>query len=1129
MVLDLETHRQVSGRADPSVAGPGRHVHVQLLGQVAVDVDGVRYVLTGRRVGDFLAYLSLANPDGCAVHAMAADLWPGVSPSQQRTNLRHMLHTLRDRYPEVALCVRRDSGRIAWAPTATVTVDARDWLETALSARDEEALQAALATGDSHLAIECAWAAPWRARLEAADAEVRGRLIDLQVRRRAFDEAYGVAVAPWQRDGKTPVDALRLLRLALLSGGVQRVQEVAAALAASEPRCAEAEAAVWRQEAERLQALASPRAPVPRLLDRTREWSRLLDAWDTAQSRRPTLVFVQGPAGIGKSTLLRAWQYWLEVQHITVISDGALDAPAIGSWAALQGDGTGFGAPPAQGAALGSGDVPTPTRAPAGSGHTVFPDRWGRYQQLAERCWKSTPGVLLLDNLEAAATDAWDWLQFLLRAPRREVLLVVVAARDDPATVRRRQALFQAVHATAACRLVALQPLDDRASLQLVEWFGPLPDTDVQSILQWSAGHPLALVHGAQAAAQRMRPVGLSTRVVIQERVAALPAGERRLLAAMTVVHHSMPVAFWRRLVPTLALHAFDRLKRAGLVAEDGEGRLSLAHAEIQAALRETVDGHTWRLWARRAARIASTEFSETPADLVATLFAAADDRGGAATWWMRVVDDARAALRFSDAAAACGQLEQLAAPPGRLHWALERARLLEESGDRVQATLVYRNASETALAAGDYTGLAGARAGLARCLAAQGEWDTAQNLLDENLAYFRTTADAAGVARTLVEQAQAAAVHGALRQAREWAEEARALAEMDQNPLTTALAEGQLGYIAWESGDPTEAIHYWRNAESHGAVAGDQLTVMRALGDIGVALLETGHLTTAVEYQWQKATLAHRHHLLEDLALALGNLGVAYQDAAMWATSTRCFTAASRLALGQGDRRILAILTNDLAYTWAQEGRVAAAETLWASALTLAEQLPLPRSIGQFALHWAEALWTVGELSRMPPLLRKAWRVRNASPEWDRARWRALMARLQVATGRLTPENARQRVLADFDRWLVPESRALLRVIAWELTQNAQDWEAAMHAVEPVWARHPHHVWQRYYAALTGVPPALPDLPPPPDWLSGLEVPPEDLARALVAYAAEAANAPTVRIDAPLPLSVGGESPPRP
>ena len=75
---------------------------IRLLGRFELRIDGVAVPsMDSVRVESLLAYLLLNRDVDVSRQRLAVLLWPDSTDVQARTNLRHVLHTLRRRLPDV--------------------------------------------------------------------------------------------------------------------------------------------------------------------------------------------------------------------------------------------------------------------------------------------------------------------------------------------------------------------------------------------------------------------------------------------------------------------------------------------------------------------------------------------------------------------------------------------------------------------------------------------------------------------------------------------------------------------------------------------------------------------------------------------------------------------------------------------------------------------------------------------------------------------------------------------------------------------------------------------------------------------------------------------------------------------
>ena len=75
-------------------------LHMRLFGPFELRSDGVPVTLTSSRAQSLLAYLALRGGQPQRRDRLAYLLWPDSTDRQARTNLRHLLHTLRAAIPD---------------------------------------------------------------------------------------------------------------------------------------------------------------------------------------------------------------------------------------------------------------------------------------------------------------------------------------------------------------------------------------------------------------------------------------------------------------------------------------------------------------------------------------------------------------------------------------------------------------------------------------------------------------------------------------------------------------------------------------------------------------------------------------------------------------------------------------------------------------------------------------------------------------------------------------------------------------------------------------------------------------------------------------------------------------------
>ena len=566
--------------------------------------------------------------------------------------------------------------------------------------------------------------------------------------------------------------------------------------------------------------------PEPPFVGRDEELRLLKDVIaTTGRDRRPRLVSITGPGGIGKSRL--AWE--LE-KYIDGISETIYwhrgRSPSYGEgitfWA--------LGEMVRRRARLAEDDDEATTRerirstvaelvptdedrrwvepalltllglepAPAGGRDVLFAAWRIFFERIAER----GTTVLLFEDLQWADTGLLDFIEHLLEWSRNVPLVVVTLARPELADRRPDWGAK-----TRNLAKLALQPLTDEAMRALLDGFVPgLPEPAIRAILARADGMPLYAVETVRAlvAEGRLerdgtayRPVGDlgeltipdTLRSLIASRLDALDPADRSLVADAAVLGQSFTLAGLtaisgvegEALEPRLRLlvrrELFD-LEIDPRSPERGQYQF------VQSLIREVAYGTLARR-ERRARHLAAARYYESLGE---------DELAGALASHYVAAHDASTEGAEADAVAA-------------------------------QARLALSGAAERA--------------------ATLGAHDEAVSYLRQAIAITAGAAERVELLLRAARSANAAARH---TDAESLAREAVSLAQAAGDPAAVGSGQALLGEILIDSGQPPEAVQVLEAAIAGLPESGSDAVRAAILANLSRALMRNGEPARSIQ-----------------------------------------------------------------------------------------------------------------------------------------------------------------------------------------------------------------------------------------------------------------------------------------
>ena len=661
-------------------------LRIRLFGELDVRVgDEPGAPLESARARSLLAYLLLHEGVAQSRQRLAFLLWPDSTESQARTNLRHLLHTLRSSVPAVAPYLDVTPQTIRWHGEQECWTDVAAF-EDALGRADEAepagdgelaALQEAAGHYAGDLVAGCYddWLLPERDRYRDRYTWAVRRLAGLLAARRDHAEAVRLGRELLRIDPLRE-DTYRLLMRVHDAAGdrataVRTYHECVSTLRRElgvEPSesTREAYAALMRQDSD------APAVSGAVLVGREVEWRRLARCWEAAEGGRAHLVLVSGEPGIGKTRLVEDFAAWCGHRGATVA--GGRSYPSEGE--------------------LGYGLVQAWLRAPAMAGHlrrlaehdrgqlarllpelgAGAPDAGDAAEQrrrLLESAARALaapgrPVLLVADDIQWCDGPSLQLLHYLVRQEASPQLLVVATLRrEDFDDAHALSGLLAGLQGIDRVTEVALDRLDPEETAELARRLAgrPVGPDEAGALHAETEGNPLFIVETLRAGWDRSA-VSPRLQSVITARLRQVSEPAQALLGLAAAVGREFSAGVLAAASPLDGLslvRALDELWRRGLVREQGTDAYDFTHGRIRDVVYDALAPAERRHDHLVIARALAGDPSARAGD-VARHYHRAGRAGEAVAWYRRAAAEAQRLHAYAEAVRLLDRALELAA-----------------------------------------------------------------------------------------------------------------------------------------------------------------------------------------------------------------------------------------------------------------------------------------------------------------------------------------------------------------------------------------------------------------------------------------------------------------------------------
>ena len=515
-------------------------LHIRLLGEFLLLSDETPVTTVDLpRLQSLSAYLVLHHGTPQPRFRLASLFWPDTTDAQALSNLRTLVHRLRQALPNADSYLRIDRHNLQWLPQSVETpwvLDVQEFENALMRAERAEqaqdvtetgkALQLAVSLYRGELLPSCydEWLLPERDRLRQANLRALERLINLLQREHNYESAIEMAQRLLRHDPLHEATYRRLMRLFAARGdraAALRVYHTCASVLERELGAEPSHAT--REVYDRLRHMeergtSAVVSPAPRLMEtpligRAREWAQLQAAWRQISHTATSLVILSGEAGIGKTRLAEELVAWASRQGATIASarcyapEGELAYAPVTTWLRQAAIRAAF--PRLSGIWLTEvarlvPDVLVERPDVAQPGPLL--ESWQR-QRLFEALARTIlatyqPLLLLLDDIHWCDQETLEWLHYLFRFDAQAPLMLIGTLRPEEIVVGHPlRTLLNALRRNQQVTEIALGALDGNDTAELAaQMVGRQLDPHITATLyQETEGNPLFIVETVRA------------------------------------------------------------------------------------------------------------------------------------------------------------------------------------------------------------------------------------------------------------------------------------------------------------------------------------------------------------------------------------------------------------------------------------------------------------------------------------------------------------------------------------------------------------------------------------------------------------------------------------------------------
>ena len=1041
----------------------------RLLGGMKMSIAGeVLRGVPGGKMMLLLAYIVLAEDGPVPRKRIAFDFWPESTEKQALSNLRKLLHDLREHVPRIERYLEVTPVHIRWREELAGCVDVRDFERAAKgSSLDELRRAAELYRGELLAGFYEGWVASKRELLAQTYSNVLDKLVAVLESRRDYSSALLYANKLLLHDKWREESYRTLMRLyasmndsASLKRIYRQARDVLQAELGIDP--SEETVQLWERLSRRGEGRSANAGFSNPLVGRFEEWRALEGAWKEAAIGNPALLILKGEAGIGKTRLANEFRCRMESLGAQTAFAGCYPSVSSLSYLPVKAWLRSLpltGTDPADLSELsrllpelsdGRPELPKP--APITESWQL--NSW--YEAIERMLLARPPVLLVLDDLQWCDGETLQLLSYLLRGGTRAKLLVVATMRTDERPGDAANLIAANLREEKRLTEIELAPLGEEETKSLIagEVGRELANLHASGMYADTGGNPLFIVETLRewrlnGSAGEIRLAALA-RTIIANRLEKLSPEQRRLASAIAAVGRPVTAEFAALLTnedDEAALERIEQLTQAKILQESENGKYGFTHEVVrEAAYALILGGRRQRCHGLIARSLADFHRGRPEAVF-----------GEIAFHYELAGMDEDAVVYYELAASAA---EKIYANDTRIQYykklcaLLPPERILPVLMKLGDALIVVGQWSEAESTYRQWLDRSGNAAGLAErsfcdlalgnCLRLQGKYEEAKEYLDRAERCFELTGDPSGLDAVYVALGLLHYYKGNFDRVLAY-QDGRTKLPPDVTRERDHRFYGIIGHVYYDQCEYEQAVFWIQRQLRLASDRGDQYTVGQAMGTLAMVSMDMDEMDRAYELLADKTTISRSIGDRMGFANALCMLGKYYGHLGLYEPASGCLSFGLAEAVAIEDWRVAAIALSYEGRHLLARNRLTEAELLIGRAIGLFERLRTPYFACESLYYQSLLMRRLGQSGNAADTAEKALRMADRLGRKDmQVHLRVQLSLLNAEANRISKEQALLELEGLSESYPQPQHRAAVSYALWRLRPDSSDDRSA-------------------------------------------------------------------------------------